>query len=197
MTIYESFKICFSRIWVLWLVFLSKFCYLDRDPNFRNIPQLELAAHCRLRIQLLDKPHQYNQLTITTTCNNTIPITVLCKETFLKVFFWISLNIFKSTCQITLIFYWKTLRSLESVLDTHHIHFGCVFISLQALKVKSFPQKSEVSTALRHTVLFKVFNVFFKLLYVENTTQMYVEGYLKHFPDFVASCNKKTEWYNT
>jgi len=35
--------------------------HLDRDPSFRNIPQLEPAAHCCLRIQLLDKPHQYNQ----------------------------------------------------------------------------------------------------------------------------------------
>ena len=71
---------------------------------------------------------------------------------FLRLFFkyfLFSLHIFKSTCRITLIFfYWKIARSLQSVLDTRNTHFECVFGSLQALEVKSLPQNSEISTTL-------------------------------------------------
>ena len=61
-------------------------------------------------------------------------------------------------------FSWKIVNrnglalSLDSVLNTRNTRFECVFGSLQALKVKSLPQNSEISTTIWHT-----FQVFLRL----------------------------------
>ena len=143
----------FKKIFLIFLAYFQKyvsyhsdFFFTGRQPEVCRMFQIPathilnvfLGLYKLLKSKVCLKTQKFLQLS-----------DVLFKV-FFKVFLIFLAYFEKYVSYHSNFFYWKIARCLQSVLDTRNTHFGCVFGSPQALKVKVLTQNSEISTALTH-----------------------------------------------